>query len=217
MTSIRRPRGSQFDSKYLAFHPPRMDGGVLSKGAVLIRPFRPEDSRELYAAAWESKVALCAAMTWFRPDYTLRRAKIFVEQSATDWESAARYDFAIVDADDGTFCGSVGLSEIDRRHKLANVGFWVRRSRVGEGIATAAVQLVTNFGFEELGLVRLEFLIAKSNGASQRVAAKVGAKPEGTLRKRLILSGAAEDALLFSLLKEDSKQLNGATRRLRAR
>ena len=180
-----------------------------------IRPFRSEDSRELYAAAWESEAALCATMTWFRPDYTLRHASVFVGQSATDWASDARYDFAIIDAANGTLCGSVGLSQIDRRHKLANVGFWVRRSRVGHGIATAAVQLIVDFGLTTLGLSRLEFLVAQSNQASQRVAAKVGAKLEGILRKRLTLCGAPEDALLFSLLKEDRQ--NGVRRRVRAR
>ena len=155
-------------------------------------------------------------MAWFRPDYTLRHAKVFIGQSATDWAAAVRYDFAIVDARDETFCGSVGLSQIDQRHKLANVGFWVRRSRVGQGIATAAVQLIADFGFSELGLSRLEFLVARTNHASQRVAAKVGAKLEGTLRKRLTLSGAPEDALLFSLLKRDW-QLNAATSRSRRR
>jgi len=194
-----------------------MEGAALSKGTVRIRPFRTEDAGELYEAAWESSAALCSTMTWFRRDYTLRHARVFVGQSATEWAADARYDFAIIDADDGAFCGSVGLSQIDRRHKLANVGFWVRRSRVGQGIASAAARLIIDFGLRELGLARLEFLVAQSNYASQRVAVKVGAKLEGVLRKRLTLSGAPEDALLFSLIKGDREQLNGARRRLRTR
>ena len=193
-----------------------MGGAVSSKSAVQIRRFRTEDARELYAAAWESKAALCATMTWFRPDYTLRHARVFVGRSATEWAADARYDFAIVDAEDGSFCGSVGLSQIDRKHQLANVGFWVRGSRVGQGIATAAVQMIVEFGLQELGLSRLEFLVAQSNVASQRVATKVGAKLEGVLRERLTLSGASEDALLFSLLKGDRAARNGVRRRLRA-
>ena len=161
-----------------------MKDTVLSKGTVQIRPFRTQDARELYEAAWESSAALCSTMTWFGRDYTLRHARVFVGRSAIEWAADARYDFAIINAEDGGFCGSVGLSQIDRRHQLANVGFWVRRSRVGRGIATAAVQLITDFGLTELGLSRLEFLVAQSNHASQRVAVKVGAKLEGTLRQR---------------------------------
>ena len=190
---------------------------MLSKGTVQIRPFRAQDSRELYDAAWESSAALCSTMTWFRPDYTLRQARLFIERTANEWVADARYDFAIIDAEDGGFCGSVGLSQIDRRHQLANVGFWVRRSRVGQGIATAAVQLITDFGLTELGLSRLEFLVAQSNCASQRVAVKVGAKLEGILRKRLTLSGLPEAALLFSLIKDGPSHQNGARRRMRTR
>jgi RimJ/RimL family protein N-acetyltransferase len=63
----------------------------------------------------------------------------------------------------------------------ANVGYWVRTSRTGQGIATAAVRLVARFGFEDLGLRRLELLIAVHNVASRRVAEKVGATLEGVL------------------------------------
>lgn len=180
-----------------------MEYKPLIERAVQIRPFRPEDLCGLHAAACESNAALCATMTWFQPDYSLEDAAIFIKHSARDWSAGERYDFAVVDPVDDAFCGSVSLNHIDRRHRLANVGFWVRQSREGQGIATNAVRFITDFAFQRLALLRLEFLIAQSNRASQRVVSKVGAELEGTLRKRLTLSGPPEDALIFSLLKED--------------
>src|SRR5438876_1019870 len=63
----------------------------------------------------------------------------------------------------------------------ANVGYWVRTSQTGQGIATAAVRLIAWFGFEDLGLLRLELLIAADNPASRRIAEKVGATFERVL------------------------------------
>ena len=187
---VRAIRSEQMDSKLLA-------------QAIQIRPFRTEDSLELYYAARESSAAICATMTWLRPDYSLKDAARFVGRSSNEWYSGQRYDFAIVDAMDGNFCGSVGLSQIDRRHRFANVGFWVRRSRLGQGIATNAVRLIADFGLGELQLLRLEFLVARSNLASQRVVNKVGAKLEGTLRSRLMLPGGQEDAFMYSLIRQE--------------
>jgi ribosomal-protein-serine acetyltransferase len=78
---------------------------------------------------------------------------------------------------------SVGLVGLDRisASGTANVGYWVRTGHTGQGIATAAVRLVARFGFEDLGLLRLELLIAVDNPASRRVAEKVGATFEGVL------------------------------------
>ena len=42
-------------------------------------------------------------------------------------------------------------------------------------VATAAALLVARFGFDELGLQRIEIIAAVSNKASQRVAEKIGA------------------------------------------
>jgi ribosomal-protein-serine acetyltransferase len=74
----------------------------------------------------------------------------------------------------------VGLDRI-RSNETANVGYWVRTRQTGQGIATAAVRLIARFGFEDLGLRRLELFIAVDNVASRRLAEKVGATFEGVL------------------------------------
>jgi RimJ/RimL family protein N-acetyltransferase len=74
----------------------------------------------------------------------------------------------------------VGLDQITV-DGTADIGYWVRTSQTGLGLATAAVRLVARFGFEDLGLRRLEMLIATDNLASRRVAEKVGATFEGVL------------------------------------
>src|SRR6185369_12615625 len=68
----------------------------------------------------------------------------------------------------------------------------------------AATELIALYALKELGLKRLEFVIALDNTASQRVAEKVGAKCEGTMRSRLMISGKCHDARLYSLLTEQT-------------
>jgi RimJ/RimL family protein N-acetyltransferase len=72
---------------------------------------------------------------------------------------------------------------------MANLGYWVRTSETGRGIASKATRLVAQFGFAELGLQRIEILAAVGNVASQRVAEKAGAVRECVARKRLLING----------------------------
>jgi len=95
------------------------------------------------------------------------------------------------------------LNFINRVHQFGNLGYWVRTSATGRGVASRASRLVARFAFAELGLHRIEILAAVPNIASQRVAEKIGAVREGVLRKRLLIRGEPQDAVMFSLVRED--------------
>src|SRR5947207_8944930 len=172
-------------------------------GSVVIRPFRAEDAPLLFAAARESMNELSTWMVWCHPDYSLQDSAAFVANCAAEWQKGDQYSFAIFDAHDGNFLGSVGLSGVNRAHKFANVGYWVRTKRTQEGVASIATRLIARFAFEELGLNRLELFVPVGNKASQRVAEKSGARWEGLLRKRLMLEGYPHDAVLYSLIVEN--------------
>ena len=100
--------------------------------------------------------------------------------------------------------GGIGLStrEGDLRHS-AEFGYWLGKSFWGRGIATAAAQVVTAYGFERLGLVRIDALVRTDNAASVRVLEKVGYQREGLLRRAVLQGGVPVDHLLFAILLED--------------
>jgi len=170
---------------------------------ISIRPFRLEDARPLYDAVRESLGALCGWMIWCRLDYSLEDSRSFIASCDSAWERGEHYSFAIIDAKDQSFLGSVGLNHLNRVHNFANVGYWVRQRSARRGIATAATRLIAWFGLNEIGLERLEILVPTSNVASLRVAQKAGAKFEGILRHRLLLSGRRHDAAMYSIVAND--------------
>jgi len=86
---------------------------------------------------------------------------------------------------------------------MGNLGYWVRTTAAGRGIATQAARLMARFAFEQVGLHRVEIVAAIPNIASQRVAEKTGAVREGVLRNRLLIRGVSQDAMLFSLIPSD--------------
>jgi ribosomal-protein-serine acetyltransferase len=79
----------------------------------------------------------------------------------------------------------------------------VRQSRQRQGVAAAAAQLVARFGFQRLGLVRIEIVTQLDNQPSRRTAEKTGAKFEGIARQRLCVREQPHDAAVYALVPED--------------
>ncbi len=110
--------------------------------------------------------------------------------------------FAVCDA--AGPIGGMGLTtrQGDLRHS-AEIGYWLGRPFWGRGIATAAVKVLTAYGFETLGLIRIDARVRTGNAASVRVLEKVGYQREGLLRRAALKDGVPVDNLLYAILRED--------------
>ena len=112
----------------------------------------------------------------------------------------AMMPLAILDAD-GAVCGRINLNSIIRgAFQGASVGYWVSKSHIGRGLATAAVADVIDVGFGKLGLHRLEAATLLHNTASQRVLTRNGFRPFAVSEAYLKIAGRWQDHILFVLL-----------------
>jgi len=179
----------------------------LVSGQILLRPYRPDDAADLYAAARESIAEVSLWMKWCHPDYTIEESRIWTTQCVGRWREGTEYNFVIADSRDASFLGGCGLNNVNLLDKVANLGYWVRTSQTRQGIATTATRLLARFGLEELRLNRIEIIAATGNGASQRVADKAGAAREGVLRNRLVVHENVYDMVIYSFVPHDLKRL----------
>jgi ribosomal-protein-alanine N-acetyltransferase len=85
----------------------------------------------------------------------------------------------------------------------AHIGYWIDHNHANRGFTTQAVELVTRFGFDQLGLHRIEINVRPENGPSQRVAEKAGYTLEGSRARYLHIDGQWRDHITF--VKENSK------------
>jgi RimJ/RimL family protein N-acetyltransferase len=177
----------------------------LTDGSILLRPYRTGDVEDLYNAVRESITELQPWMPWCHPDYSIEESRAWLALREESWNSGTEYGFHVSDISSGRFLGGVGLNKINGLYRAANLGYWVRTSAAGRGVATRATLLAARFGFEELNFIRIEIVAAVGNLASQRVAEKVGAVREGVMRKGLFIHGVEHDAVLTSLIAEDMK------------
>lgn len=108
----------------------------------------------------------------------------------------------LLDKNTGSFVGSSGLHRIDWQVRKFEIGYWLRTSRTGEGLALEAVHGITSFAIRELQANRIEIRCDARNDRSARVAAKAGFKLEGILRKNsLDMEGNVADTIVFSKVR----------------
>ncbi|MDB5819439.1 MAG: ribosomal-protein-serine acetyltransferase [Rhizobacter sp.] len=168
-----------------------------------VRPFTAEDAPAFLEAVLESVDTVGQWLPWCHAGYTLEDAVTWMTSCRNFWEGGFGYNFAVVDDRTGEFLGSVGIDRIDQEHLNANVGYWIKASAAGQGVAPAAVDLILPFAFFELKLHRLEVVALCANLPSIRVAQKLGAQFECIARHRVMLWNQPYDAAVYSLLPID--------------
>ncbi len=166
-------------------------------GAWQIRSFRPDDAPAL--AKYGNNRAVWRNI-WDLHPYPYRIS------DAVDWiQHAMQQDpetiFAIASADEAIGC--IGMLPQDDVARLsAEVGYWLGEPFWNRGIATEALNALTEYAFSELGLVRLYATVMEWNPASARVLEIEGYQYEGLLRKSAIKDGRIIDQWLYSIVRE---------------
>ncbi len=179
----------------MKLHAPLPDGTK-----IVLRPPTEADIQTIFEAALASRAELAPWMPWCGDDFNIEVAEKWVKETTA---SDAERSFTVWDEREQCFFGNCALHGINTKSRSAVLGYWVRTDQVGRGIASAATRALAEYGFNQLELVRVEILIAVGNDASTRVAERVGASCEGTLRNRLIHRDLVRDARVYSLIPSD--------------
>jgi ribosomal-protein-alanine N-acetyltransferase len=78
-----------------------------------------------------------------------------------------------------------------------HIGYWIDKEFANRGYTTRAVEILTRFGFDQLGLHRIEINIRPENAPSCKVAEKAGYLLEGTRNRYLHIDGQWRDHVSY--------------------
>lgn len=174
----------------------------MSDDRITLRPLITKDIDEFHAAITESLTELVQWLS-YQENHTIENTEKEVKQRREKWEADKSYSFAITDSIDGKILGYCSLNRIDNENRVANLGYWVRLSHTGKGIASAATVLLAKWALDACGFRRIELNIARQNERSLRVAEKAGAHREGVLRNRFTTNNESRDVVMFSFIPGD--------------
>jgi ribosomal-protein-alanine N-acetyltransferase len=174
----------------------------LSTARLKLRRFVADDAAQVHRLAGDAAVADTTLL--IPHPYPDGAAQDWIASHADEWTAARAATWAIVWLSDGTLLGALAL-HLRLAHRLAVAGYWVGQPYWRQGIAAEALQAAVAWGFDGVGLHRIEATHMKRNPASGRVMEKAGMALEGVMRQAACKNGRMEDLVLRAVLATDAR------------
>ena len=109
---------------------------------------------------------------------------------------------------DEQIVGRIGLHHLDLQNKNAAIGYWLTKNAEGNGIISKSCKKLITYGFQKLGLRRIEIKAAVDNIRSQAIPEKLNFVKEGILRQAEFINDKFIDLFLYSILNEEWNENN---------
>ena len=178
---------------------------VLTVDALTLRSWQPADVSAVVEAYRDP-----AIQHWHGRSMTEDEAQDWVSSWTGRWAAETGAGWAITQ--DGAVLGRVGLRTVNLAEGVGEAAYWVLPLARGHDVAPRALQAVTAWVFDHLGLQRVELAHSTSNGASCRVASKAGYALEGTKRQQALHADGWHDMHLHARLRDDPVDVRPASR-----
>jgi len=161
----------------------------LSDGVVSLRA---PDERDL--GAIDQGIHDPAVIRWFgQPDASAAEVLALNRQRWRDGSPT----FAVCEIDD-VCVGHVWINRTTQDPAVGSIGYWLLPAARGQGLATRAVRLLTQWSVERMGLTQLRLLTEPANHRSQRVAEASGFVSVGMLVGAGEVDCRSVDLILFT-------------------
>ena len=171
---------------------PELDGHGLR-----LRPWRPDDAPVLVAAYADPQI-----QQWHARWMTRTEAERWIARAAERWDDEAGAEWAVTAG--GVVVGRAGLKRVGLAEGSGEVTYWVAPQSRRRGVASGALDVLSDWAFHDLGLHRLELLHSVRNLASCGVARRAGFAIEGTKREEALHVDGWHDMHLHARLTERS-------------
>jgi [ribosomal protein S5]-alanine N-acetyltransferase len=168
---------------------------VLETARLVLRRMEVSDAEDVYEYASDPAVAEHTGWDAHRsPDISEAFAATQARSRGCAWAIVQRADQKVI----GT-CGIVRA----RAPYRGEINFALSRKYWNQGFMTEAVREVVRFGFEVLGLHRIQARCKVANIGSARVMEKAGMTLEGVLREYSFSKGEYLNLKMYSILQRE--------------
>ena len=133
----------------------------------------------------------------------LKQAEDIIQEFIDGFKQGKSIFWAVVLKESNTFIGTCSYESFSLGDFRGEIGYDLSKGYWGQGLMTEAVQAIIRYGFECLGLNRIEAHTFPQNTRSIILLRRLHFQEEGTFRQNSYFKGKFWDEVFFSLLKED--------------
>lgn len=132
--------------------------------------------------------------------YTLDELKAYIEETN---DGLNNFLFGIFQIESKEHIGNIKIGGINQIHRYADIGILIGNKKMwGKGYATEAINLITNYAFNELNLNKLIAGIYVINKGSYKAFMKANYEEAGTLKRHSFCNGKYIDIVLVEKIKD---------------
>ncbi len=132
---------------------------------------------------------------------SVAEAKIAFLDKSKPWSYECDHwlTFAIEDLTTGEKLGNIGLRVTNQNDRVAEVGFMIKATAQGKGIASEALALVINYAFDVINLQKLIAYCSTLNTNSFKLLEKFAFTREALLKKNTLINDNYVDDYAYGL------------------
>lgn len=165
-----------------------------------LRQIVPTDADDFFALFSDPEVMQYHG---FAQHQAIDETHAWIERITADFQNRRGIRWGITLHDANRAIGSCSFHRFGEGFHHVETGYDLRRSYWGQGVMREAMTAVLSYGFETLGLHRIEAVIDDANTRSKNVLLKLGFTYEGNLRERFVSAKGFEDSYYYGLLVQE--------------
>lgn len=173
----------------------------LESERIRLRRMEPSDAEVLFKYWSDPEVVRYMNMPPFAStEDTLEM--IYLLNGLSEMDDTIRFGIEL--KEEGRLIGSCGFNvwELSGAYR-GEIGYDLGRDYWGKGYMSESLRILLSFGYETMGLNRIEALVHPDNGPSRRLLAAFGFQEEGLLREYQKTESGFIDLIMHSLLKRE--------------
>jgi RimJ/RimL family protein N-acetyltransferase len=185
---------------------------------MVVRCYDPADAPALKEAVDSSIDHLVPWMPWAADEpQTLEEKTELLRRFRGQFDLGQNFVYGLFSADESQLVGGSGF-HLRVGDDAFEIGYWIRASEDGKGLATEATAALTRVGFEVCEVDRIEIHVEPENEKSARIPQKLAYVEEARLRRRLYPApgGEPRDTIVYSMFRSDYPGTPAASAELEA-
>jgi ribosomal-protein-alanine N-acetyltransferase len=152
---------------------------IIRTNRLLLRQFVNTDLEDVFRGLSHPDIIKYYGVSYDSLEATKTQMDFFAELEKNEtgiW-------WAICSADNKIFYGAGGLNSLKKEHRKAEIGCWLMPEYWGRGIMIEILPVICEYGFDHLGLHRIEGIIETENKNCKKAIEKLSFTYEGTMKE----------------------------------
>ncbi len=170
---------------------------LLSNGTIALRALEPTDLETLYR--WENDTTLWAVSDTIAP-YSREALWHYLENYTGDLYAQRQLRLMITLAEDGTPMGTIDFLNFDPLNNRSELGLFITGEHRGKGLGRQALELLTSYACNHIGLRQLYVYISLDNEVCLKLFESYGYRRVGILQSWVKRGNEYRDVALLQMV-----------------